>query len=184
MDAPYCRGLSPGPLRHCHHCSCCCCSKPSPHIWALLQALKSISDLCWACKVSSALAVHSGAHHCASVPMSLGAPPTVSHPYSLTNTRQWFSNPHACSSFLWGQVGITVRDSPLSSMQRQAGNRAGSVISFRQLSRNSGMVAGQMVLRQYGINLSEEEFFHILEYYDKTLSSKISYNDFLRAFLQ
>lgn len=40
------------------------------------------------------------------------------------------------------------------------------------------------VLRQYGINLSEEEFFHILEYYDKALSSKISYNDFLRAFLQ
>lgn len=40
------------------------------------------------------------------------------------------------------------------------------------------------VLRQYSINLSEEEFFHILEYYDKTLSSNISYNDFLRAFLQ
>ncbi|OBS76976.1 hypothetical protein A6R68_16580 [Neotoma lepida] len=40
------------------------------------------------------------------------------------------------------------------------------------------------VLRQYSINLSEEEFFHVLEYYDKTLSSKISYNDFLRAFLQ
>ncbi|KAM5289165.1 EF-hand calcium-binding domain-containing protein 6 [Ctenodactylus gundi] len=40
------------------------------------------------------------------------------------------------------------------------------------------------VLRQFSINLSEEEFFHILEYYDKTLSSKISYNDFLRAFLQ
>lgn len=40
------------------------------------------------------------------------------------------------------------------------------------------------VLRQYSINLSEEEFFHILEYYDKTLSSRISYNDFLRAFLQ
>ncbi|KAM8777483.1 EF-hand calcium-binding domain-containing protein 6 [Rhynchonycteris naso] len=40
------------------------------------------------------------------------------------------------------------------------------------------------VLRQFSINLSEEEFFHILEYYDKALSSKISYNDFLRAFLQ
>ncbi|XP_038199262.1 EF-hand calcium-binding domain-containing protein 6 isoform X2 [Arvicola amphibius] len=40
------------------------------------------------------------------------------------------------------------------------------------------------VLRQYSINLSEEEFFHVLEYYDKSLSSKISYNDFLRAFLQ
>ncbi|XP_031207134.1 EF-hand calcium-binding domain-containing protein 6 isoform X2 [Mastomys coucha] len=40
------------------------------------------------------------------------------------------------------------------------------------------------VLRQFSINLSEEEFFHVLEYYDKSLSSKISYNDFLRAFLQ
>lgn len=40
------------------------------------------------------------------------------------------------------------------------------------------------VLRQYSVNLSEEEFFHILEYYDKTLSSRVSYNDFLRAFLQ
>uniref|UniRef100_A0A8C9EF00 EF-hand calcium-binding domain-containing protein 6 n=1 Tax=Phocoena sinus TaxID=42100 RepID=A0A8C9EF00_PHOSS len=40
------------------------------------------------------------------------------------------------------------------------------------------------VLRQYSVNFSEEEFFHILEYYDKTLSSKISYNDFLQAFLQ
>ncbi|XP_072829749.1 EF-hand calcium-binding domain-containing protein 6 isoform X6 [Vicugna pacos] len=39
-------------------------------------------------------------------------------------------------------------------------------------------------LRQHSINLSEEEFFHILEYYDKALSSKIPYNDFLRAFLQ
>nr|XP_008109631.1 PREDICTED: EF-hand calcium-binding domain-containing protein 6 [Anolis carolinensis] len=42
----------------------------------------------------------------------------------------------------------------------------------------------RQVLRKYGINLSEEEFFHILEYYDKSLTSKISYNEFLRAFLQ
>ncbi|XP_061438339.1 EF-hand calcium-binding domain-containing protein 6 isoform X1 [Rhineura floridana] len=41
----------------------------------------------------------------------------------------------------------------------------------------------RQVLRKYGINLSEEEFFHILEYYDKTLTSKISYNEFLKAFL-
>ncbi|XP_054438549.1 EF-hand calcium-binding domain-containing protein 6 [Pteronotus mesoamericanus] len=47
-----------------------------------------------------------------------------------------------------------------------------------------GVADFRKVLRQYSINLSEEEFFHILEYYDKTLSSKISYNDFLRAFLQ
>ncbi|XP_038612776.1 EF-hand calcium-binding domain-containing protein 6 isoform X2 [Tachyglossus aculeatus] len=40
------------------------------------------------------------------------------------------------------------------------------------------------VLLQYGISLSEEEFFHIKEYYDRTLSSKMAYNDFLRVFLQ
>uniref|UniRef100_A0A8D0WNA0 EF-hand calcium-binding domain-containing protein 6 n=1 Tax=Sus scrofa TaxID=9823 RepID=A0A8D0WNA0_PIG len=40
------------------------------------------------------------------------------------------------------------------------------------------------VLRQYSVILSEEEFFHVLEHYDKTLSAKIPYNDFLRAFLQ
>ncbi|NXL94797.1 EFCB6 protein, partial [Alectura lathami] len=42
----------------------------------------------------------------------------------------------------------------------------------------------RQILHEYKINLSEEELFHILEYYDKTLSSKISYNAFLRAFLQ
>nr|KAF6368252.1 EF-hand calcium binding domain 6 [Myotis myotis] len=47
-----------------------------------------------------------------------------------------------------------------------------------------GVTDFRKVLRQYSINLSEEEFFHILEYYDKTLSSRLSYNDFLRAFLQ
>uniref|UniRef100_A0A8C4XWV5 EF-hand domain-containing protein n=1 Tax=Gopherus evgoodei TaxID=1825980 RepID=A0A8C4XWV5_9SAUR len=51
----------------------------------------------------------------------------------------------------------------------------------------SGLLSVQdfrQVLRQYHINLTEEEFFHVLEFYDKSLSSKISYNDFLRAFLQ
>ncbi|CAK6444005.1 unnamed protein product [Pipistrellus nathusii] len=47
-----------------------------------------------------------------------------------------------------------------------------------------GVTDFRKVLRQFSINLSEEEFFHILEYYDKTLSSRLSYNDFLRAFLQ
>ncbi|XP_026696849.1 EF-hand calcium-binding domain-containing protein 6 [Athene cunicularia] len=42
----------------------------------------------------------------------------------------------------------------------------------------------RQVLHEYHINLSEEELFNILEYYDKTLSSKISYNDFLQAFVQ
>nr|XP_025042844.1 EF-hand calcium-binding domain-containing protein 6 isoform X2 [Pelodiscus sinensis]XP_025042845.1 EF-hand calcium-binding domain-containing protein 6 isoform X3 [Pelodiscus sinensis] len=51
----------------------------------------------------------------------------------------------------------------------------------------SGLLSVQdfrQVLHRYHINLTEEEFFHILEFYDKSLSSKISYNDFLRAFLQ
>ncbi|NXV77945.1 EFCB6 protein, partial [Atlantisia rogersi] len=42
----------------------------------------------------------------------------------------------------------------------------------------------RQALHEYGINLTEEELFHILEYYDKSLSSKISYNEFLRAFIQ
>uniref|UniRef100_A0A8B9M6A9 EF-hand calcium-binding domain-containing protein 6 n=1 Tax=Accipiter nisus TaxID=211598 RepID=A0A8B9M6A9_9AVES len=40
------------------------------------------------------------------------------------------------------------------------------------------------VLREYSITLTEEELLNVLEYYDRTLSSKISYNDFLRAFVQ
>ncbi|XP_055963055.1 EF-hand calcium-binding domain-containing protein 6 [Sorex fumeus] len=40
------------------------------------------------------------------------------------------------------------------------------------------------VLRQYSINLTEEELFHVLEYYDRGLSALVPYNDFLRAFLQ
>ncbi|KAM6290393.1 LOW QUALITY PROTEIN: EF-hand calcium-binding domain-containing protein 6 [Porphyrio hochstetteri] len=42
----------------------------------------------------------------------------------------------------------------------------------------------RQALHEFGIDLTEEELFHILEYYDKTLSSKISYNEFLRAFIQ
>ncbi|CAH2278349.1 EF-hand calcium-binding domain-containing 6 [Pelobates cultripes] len=42
----------------------------------------------------------------------------------------------------------------------------------------------KQVLQKYGINLSEDEFFHIVGYFDKELTSKISYNDFLREFLR
>lgn len=40
------------------------------------------------------------------------------------------------------------------------------------------------VLRQYNIDLSDEELFHVLGYYDQALTSRIPYNDFLCAFLQ
>ncbi|XP_056373356.1 EF-hand calcium-binding domain-containing protein 6 [Hyla sarda] len=42
----------------------------------------------------------------------------------------------------------------------------------------------KQVLRKFGVNLSEDEFFHILGYFDKNLKSKISYNDFLSEFLK
>ncbi|XP_078272629.1 EF-hand calcium-binding domain-containing protein 6 [Rhinoraja longicauda] len=41
----------------------------------------------------------------------------------------------------------------------------------------------RQVLRQYGINLSEEEFYYLSSYYDKHLQGTISYNEFLRVFL-
>ncbi|XP_044133778.1 EF-hand calcium-binding domain-containing protein 6 [Bufo gargarizans] len=42
----------------------------------------------------------------------------------------------------------------------------------------------KQVLRKIGVNLSEDEFFHIFGYFDKDLKSKISYNDFLSEFLK
>ncbi|XP_048404818.1 EF-hand calcium-binding domain-containing protein 6 isoform X2 [Stegostoma tigrinum] len=41
----------------------------------------------------------------------------------------------------------------------------------------------RQVLRQYGINITEEEFYYLSSYYDKHLKGTISYNEFLRAFL-
>ncbi|XP_036374392.1 EF-hand calcium-binding domain-containing protein 6 [Megalops cyprinoides] len=41
----------------------------------------------------------------------------------------------------------------------------------------------RQVLGQYSINLSEDEVFHLSSYFDKNLSGKISYNDFLHTFL-
>ncbi|OCT86063.1 EF-hand calcium-binding domain-containing protein 6 [Xenopus laevis] len=42
----------------------------------------------------------------------------------------------------------------------------------------------KQVLRKSGLNLSEDEFFHILGFFDKDLKAKVSYNDFLRSFLR
>ena len=40
------------------------------------------------------------------------------------------------------------------------------------------------VLRQFSVNLTEDEFFHLLSYYDKNMDGYIVYNDFIRAYLQ
>ena len=39
------------------------------------------------------------------------------------------------------------------------------------------------VLRQFSVNLTEDEFFHLLSYYDKHMDGLIGYNDFIRAYL-
>jgi len=42
----------------------------------------------------------------------------------------------------------------------------------------------RQILRQFSIQLSEEDFFHLMTYYDGQLKGKVPYNDFIRAFLQ
>ncbi|XP_023929939.1 EF-hand calcium-binding domain-containing protein 6 [Lingula anatina] len=42
----------------------------------------------------------------------------------------------------------------------------------------------RQVLREFNLNLSENEFYHLMTYYDKDLKGKISYNDFIGAFLR
>lgn len=39
------------------------------------------------------------------------------------------------------------------------------------------------VLRQFSVNLDEDEFYHLMQYYDKNMDGKIGYNDFIRAYL-
>lgn len=46
------------------------------------------------------------------------------------------------------------------------------IITFRQ------------ILKAQNVNLTEEEFFQIMSFYDKDFSASINYNSFLRAFLQ
>ncbi|XP_078423713.1 EF-hand calcium-binding domain-containing protein 6-like [Cetorhinus maximus] len=41
----------------------------------------------------------------------------------------------------------------------------------------------RQALRQYGIIITEEEYYYLCSYYDKHLQGMISYNEFLRAFL-
>ncbi|XP_053398276.1 EF-hand calcium-binding domain-containing protein 6-like [Mercenaria mercenaria] len=58
---------------------------------------------------------------------------------------------------------------------------------FRALDPlGSGMVDSvdfRYVLRLFSVNLDEDEFYHVMSYYDKHMDGKISYNDFIRAYL-
>lgn len=58
---------------------------------------------------------------------------------------------------------------------------------FRQIDTSStGLVEApefRYVLRQFNVNLDEDEFYHLLSYYDKHMDGKLNYNDFIRAYL-
>lgn len=55
---------------------------------------------------------------------------------------------------------------------------------FRSMDRdNQGAIPSldfRYVLRQFSVNLEEDEFFHLLSYYDKNLNGMIAYNDFIK----
>ncbi|CAH1799481.1 unnamed protein product [Owenia fusiformis] len=60
--------------------------------------------------------------------------------------------------------------------------------TFRGIDKQgTGMISSidfRMVLKQYNINLSEDEFFHMMTFYDKNLGGNVSYNDFIKACLK
>ncbi|KAK2858679.1 hypothetical protein Q5P01_003299 [Channa striata] len=69
-----------------------------------------------------------------------------------------------CSSW------TTIRRNFLTSDRTRTGSV--SVQDFRK------------VLSHFGVNLSEEEFFHLCSYFDANMTGKICYNNFLSAFLR
>lgn len=60
--------------------------------------------------------------------------------------------------------------------------------AFRSLDkRGSGscsLLEFRQIMRKFKIELNEEEFFHLFSFYDKNITGRISYNDFLRAHLE
>ncbi|PFX18293.1 EF-hand calcium-binding domain-containing protein 6 [Stylophora pistillata] len=54
----------------------------------------------------------------------------------------------------------------------KSGNGTCSLVDFRQM------------MRKFKVDLNEEEFFHLFSFYDKNMTGRISYNDFLRAHLE
>ena len=42
----------------------------------------------------------------------------------------------------------------------------------------------RQILRNYNTNLTEEEFYDLMTYYDPKMQGQICYNDFIRAFLK
>lgn len=60
--------------------------------------------------------------------------------------------------------------------------------AFRKVDgANSGSVTPsefRRILRQFSLDLSEEEFYQLLSHYDNSMDGQVSYNDFIKAYLQ
>ncbi|KAL9984282.1 hypothetical protein ACROYT_G006557 [Oculina patagonica] len=60
--------------------------------------------------------------------------------------------------------------------------------TFRGLDKSGtgycSLLEFRQMMRRFKIDLNEEEFFHLFSFYDKNMTGKISYNDFLRAHLE
>jgi len=60
--------------------------------------------------------------------------------------------------------------------------------AFRALDKTGSgtcsLTEFRQMMRKFKIDLNEEEFFHLFSFYDKSMTGKISYNDFLRAHLE
>ena len=57
----------------------------------------------------------------------------------------------------------------------------------KQDPANSGGVVPthfRNVLRNFNVNLTEDEFYHMMTYYDKGMTGNINYNDFIGHFLR
>ncbi|XP_035663860.1 EF-hand calcium-binding domain-containing protein 6-like [Branchiostoma floridae] len=91
-----------------------------------------------------------------------------------------FSVQQGAESSLLYDAMLRMRDVIMAEWQRMRR-------TFRAIdAKGEGFVSPvdfRQVLKEYGINLSEEEFFHLMTFYDKGMVGKISYNDFLRAYL-
>ncbi|XP_020616607.1 EF-hand calcium-binding domain-containing protein 6-like [Orbicella faveolata] len=60
--------------------------------------------------------------------------------------------------------------------------------AFRALDKSGAGTCSlpefRQMMRKFKMDLNEEEFFHLFSFYDKNMTGRISYNDFLRAHLE
>ena len=118
---------------------------------------------------------------------------TVTYFYVAFFYNEWFY-------FLWlsifpsipqrsaGSTSVQFFDAMIRMRETVANNWKEMRRMFRQVdTAGSGLVEApefRYVLRQYNVNLDEDEFYHLMSYYDKNMDGKISYNDFIKAYLQ